>query len=97
MELIVYKMDDGGVMILTPTEEALRHHTIHEIAEKDVPHNKPYKIIDSADVPQDRTFRDAWSVDEATLTDGVGGEHKMFITDPHHPDYVAPIEDEASE
>ena len=30
------------------------------------------KIVDDSVVPSDRTFRNAWSVDAATLTDGVG-------------------------
>lgn len=30
------------------------------VAAKDVPAGKPYKIIDAADVPTDRTFRNAW-------------------------------------
>jgi hypothetical protein len=30
------------------------------IAAKDVPEGKPYKIVDVADIPTDRTFRDAW-------------------------------------
>jgi hypothetical protein len=44
-----------------------------DIAQKVVPTGKPYKIVDVADIPSDRTLRDAWTVDEATLTDGVGG------------------------
>lgn len=32
----------------------------------------PYKIVDVADIPTDRTERDLWEVDEADLTDGVG-------------------------
>jgi hypothetical protein len=31
-----------------------------------------FKIVDDSVVPSDRTFRNAWAVDEATLTDGVG-------------------------
>ena len=31
-----------------------------EAALKDVPEGKPYKIVDVADIPTDRTFRDAW-------------------------------------
>ena len=31
-----------------------------------------YRIVDDSVVPSDRTFRNAWAVDEATLTDGVG-------------------------
>lgn len=30
------------------------------IAAKDVPAGKPFKIVDVADVPTDRTFRTAW-------------------------------------
>lgn len=92
---IVYKTGEGGVAVVTPTPECLQSHTIQEIAEKDVPAGKPYKIVSVDDIPSDRTFRDAWDIDEAILTDGVGGEHDMFITDPQHPDYVAPVESEA--
>jgi hypothetical protein len=38
--------------------------TIEEIAAKDVPEGKPYKIVDVADIPSDRTFRDAWEYSE---------------------------------
>ena len=54
---IIYPSDDGGVAILIPADCGL---TIEEIAAKDVPEGKPYKIVDVADIPTDRTFRDAW-------------------------------------
>lgn len=57
---IIYPTDDGGVAIVIPAPEALEAMTIEEIAAKDVPAGKPYKIIDTADVPIDRTFRNAW-------------------------------------
>ena len=69
---IIYKNESGGVSVLHPTDEALSFMTIDEIAKKDVPTGLPYKIVDDSEVPTDRTFRDAWTVDEATLTDGVG-------------------------
>lgn len=69
---IIYKNESGGVSILHPTGEALSFMTIDEIAKKDVPTGLPYKIVEDSEVPTDRTFRDAWTVDEATLTDGVG-------------------------
>jgi len=90
MNYIIYIQDEGNIAILTPSDEVLQSHTIQEIAEKDVPAGKPYKIVSADDIPSDRTFRNAWEVDESTLTDGVGGEHDMFITDPAHPDYVEP-------
>ena len=57
---IIYPNDDGGVVVLIPTPEYLAEHTIEELAAKDVPQGKPYKIVDVADIPTDRTFRDAW-------------------------------------
>ena len=54
---IIYPTDDGGVAIIVPAECGL---TIEEIAAKDVPTGKPYKIVDVADIPEDRTFRNAW-------------------------------------
>ena len=69
---IIYKNESGGVAIITPTEEALSFMTIDDIARKDVPTGLPYKIVEDSEIPTDRTFRDAWTVDESTLIDGVG-------------------------
>jgi hypothetical protein len=55
---IIYPSDTGGVCVLTPALEC--GLTIEEIAAKDVPAGKPYKIVDVSDIPTDRTFRDAW-------------------------------------
>jgi hypothetical protein len=49
---IIYPTDDG-VAIIIPTESI-------ELAMKDIPEGKPYKIVDVADIPTDRTFRNAW-------------------------------------
>jgi len=57
---IIYPKDDGGVAILIPTHEYLADHAIEELAAKDVPAGKPFKIVDVADIPTDRTFRNAW-------------------------------------
>lgn len=61
---IIYPNDDGGVSILIPSAEYLEEHTIEELAAKDVPEGKPYKIVDVDDIPTDRTFRDAWEYQE---------------------------------
>ncbi len=55
---IIYPNDDGGVSIIIPAAEC--GLTIDEIAAKDVPAGKTYKIVDVADIPSDRTFRNAW-------------------------------------
>ena len=75
---IIYQTDEGGVAVIVPTPEALEQYGIEAIALKDVPAGKPFKIVDTADVPSDRTFRAAWEVDPATLTDGVGAESNQF-------------------
>jgi len=59
---IIYPTDDGGVAVIIPAAEC--GLTIEEIAAKDVPAGKPFKIIDTADVPTDRTFRNAWEYSE---------------------------------
>ena len=61
---IIYPTDEGGVAIIMPTPEYLDDHTIEELAAKDVPAGKPYKIVDVADIPTDRTFRNAWEYQE---------------------------------
>ena len=55
---IIYPTDEGGVAVIVPAPEC--GLTIEEIAAKDVPAGKEFKIIDTADVPSDRTFRNAW-------------------------------------
>ena len=57
---IIYPTDDG-VAIIIPADCGL---TIEQIAAKDVPQGKPYKIINAEDQPTDRTFRNAWEYQE---------------------------------
>jgi hypothetical protein len=78
MNRIIYNQDNGVVAVIIPTPEALEQHTIMEIAIKDVPAGKPFKIVDAADIPSDRTFREAWTVSVLELTDGIGGESNEF-------------------
>ena len=77
MQVIIYNQDNGIPAVVMPTEEALQQHTIQEIAAKDVPAGKPFKIVDASELPQD-TPQEAWVIDEADLTDGVGGESSEF-------------------
>lgn len=76
-QVIIYKNDNDGVSVIHPTPEAVALYGIEAIALKDVPHGKSYKIIAAADLP-DRSLRNAWTVDEADLTDGVGAEYDTF-------------------
>jgi len=68
---IIYPTDNGGVAVIVPAPEC--GLTIEQIAAKDVPPvvvmqngvvvsstPRPYKIVDVSDIPEDRTFRNAW-------------------------------------
>ena len=50
---IIYKTTDGGVAVIGPAD------TI-EASMKDIPEGAEYTIVDVADIPSDRTFRNAW-------------------------------------
>lgn len=55
---IIYPAADGGVAILIPAPDC--GLSLEDIARKDVPLGKPFKIVDAKDIPEDRTFRNAW-------------------------------------
>ena len=55
---ILYQQANGVAAIIVPTPDC--ELSIQEIARKDVPAGLPYKIIEDADIPEDRTFRNAW-------------------------------------
>ena len=63
---IIYPIDEGGLAVIVPAPEwlAKEGNTIEALAEKDVPAGKPFKIVDAADIPSDRTFRNAWEYSE---------------------------------
>lgn len=71
---IIYKNQDGGVAIIHPTVEALSIMTIEEIALKDVPAGLPFTIVEDDVIPSDRTFRNAWTIDDAELAGGIGND-----------------------
>ena len=70
---IIYKRKDGGVSVLIPSPNWTG--TLEEVAQKDVPTGLKYKIVEDSVIPTDRSFRNAWEVDEAELTDGVGADY----------------------
>ena len=57
-QTIIYPNDNGGVALVMPSPEC--GLTIEEIAAKDVPAGKPYKIVNYFDLPEDHTFFNAW-------------------------------------
>jgi hypothetical protein len=79
-QVIVYLQDNSIPAVVMPTKEALDAHGIMAIAIKDVPANKKFAIIDAKDLPTDP--QEVWTVDEADLTDGVGGVSSEFEVQP---------------
>ena len=67
---IIYPTPEGGVAVIAPAPGC--ELSLEAIAKKDVPTGAPYKIIDVEDIPTDRTFRAAWTVEESECTDGIG-------------------------
>lgn len=59
---IIYQNDNGGISIIVPSPDC--ELTLEEIAAKDVPVGKEYKIVDVSEIPEDRTFRNAWEWSE---------------------------------
>lgn len=75
MKRIIYPNSDDGVCVIIPTGEL----PVEEVARKDVPAGVPYRIIDTADMTSDSTFRDAWEAD-FSQPDGYGiGAKAWFI------------------
>lgn len=73
---IIYKNPDGSIAVIIPVPDC--GLTLEQIAAKDVPTGLPYKIVDASEIPTDRSMRNAWTIDDAELTDGVGGEGNTF-------------------
>jgi len=57
MKRIIYKTEDG-VAVICPAPTV----TVEDCL-KDVPVGSYYKIVDTTEVPTDRTFRNAWEVE----------------------------------
>ena len=62
---IIFQNDSGGVSVIIPTGSV-------ELALKDVPEGVPYEIVDAADIPSDRFFRNAWVADGAAVAVDLG-------------------------
>jgi hypothetical protein len=76
-QVIIYPNDEGWLSVIFPAVEC--GLPIEEIAKKDVPTGKPYRIIDSTLLPQDSTFFNAWEADFSN-SDGIGADYGIGST-----------------
>jgi hypothetical protein len=74
---IIYPNDDGGIAVIIP---AVCQLTVEQIAAKDVPAGKPYRIVSVDDIPADRTYRVAWTADFSN-PDGYGIGHEAWFAE----------------
>lgn len=70
-QVVIFPTGDGKISIIYPT--AASGLTVQEIAEKDVPAGLAYRIVNSSEIPADRSERDRWTADFSE-PDGYGGE-----------------------
>ena len=76
---IVYKNEDNTICVVVASHESLKAHTLDDLAKKDVPDGLPYWIVDETEFPTDRTFRNAWEIQEDWgPPDGYGSEFCTF-------------------
>jgi hypothetical protein len=75
-QVIIYLEDNNIPAVCIPTPECLQIHSIIEIAIKDVPEGKPFKIVNSSELPTEP--QEVWLVEESDLIDGIGGSSNEF-------------------
>lgn len=66
---IIFPNGSGGIAIIHPTGAL----PIEAVAFKDVPNGVPYLFVEDDDIPNDRTYREAWEADFSN-PDGIGGQ-----------------------
>lgn len=66
---IVYENENGVASIVIPSPEF--KGTMEELASKVVPQGVDYEIVNTSDIPTDRTFRNAWKHDKTTAPEKI--------------------------
>lgn len=68
--------------------EGYRVATLEEIAARDVPPDTTWHIVDSANIPEDRYFRDAWKQEDGAISVDMNKAvdvHKNFLREQRAP------------
>lgn len=63
--IIIYKDQKGNACVLYPVSSP--ELSIEDIALRDVPEGTDYKIIESESLPEDKTFRNAWDIQDWSI------------------------------
>lgn len=78
MSKIILYPTNNNIAFVVPVSNSLM--PVEEIARKDVPSGVPYKIFNTEDLPEDKTFMDAWETD-FTNPDGYGIGHEAWFAE----------------
>lgn len=76
IQRIIYP-SEGGIAVITPFPCGL---SVEEIARKDVPAGVPYLIVNQSDLPEDTTYRAAWTANFSN-PDGHGIGHEAWFAE----------------
>lgn len=74
IQRVIFPKNDGGVAVLICHDEngnLLTDRPIEETARKNVPAGVSFRIVDAAEIPSDRSQRNAWVADFSS-PDGYG-------------------------
>jgi hypothetical protein len=74
-QIVIYPNEYGILAILVPPPGV--ELPIEQIALKDVPEGRPFRIIEMSDLPEDGQYRNAWEAD-FTTPDGYGIGHAAW-------------------
>jgi len=73
MQAIIYPNDQGVIAVIIPAPDC--GIPLFEIGRKDVPAGVAFRIIPTSAIPQDRTYREAWTADfSAPDGHGIGAD-----------------------
>lgn len=83
--ILIYKQE--GNLCITHFVDSLDIEGVHEQAQKMLPFGMLYRVGTIDEIPQDRTFRGAWEIEDSDLNDGIGGETntKQLLSNSKQP------------
>ena len=77
--IVIFENQDKSIGVLIPTKECVDLFGIEAIAKKDVPEGLPFWIVEDVHIPESRTFRGAWEIDESMGEPyGYGHQYNTF-------------------
>lgn len=101
MSKVIVFENGGGVTVLHPAAEedlppVAAGQALSWVARKDVPQGVTFWFVDLSSIPEDRTFRQAWELDQAALGDPDGHGDPEGI-EKEYQAYVAAVEKELAD